>query len=101
MSTWKLVLIMTALAVVPTPESWADRLTESTSGGSPSYGPAIQCKVVYRAPKPALELAEDCLAYLLDIPLAMLSPLTCPVVAPLMEKFDSGPSRSYCSPARR
>lgn len=62
-------------------------------GSSPEL--TLTCRAVSRAPKPFLEAVEDCVAYVLDIPLAMLSPLTCPIVAPILERFDSGPSRQY------
>jgi hypothetical protein len=61
---------------------------------------ADQCRTVRTAPKPFPEAVEDCLAYVLDIPLALMSPITCPVVAPILEKWDSGPDRTF-SPRRR
>jgi hypothetical protein len=43
---------------------------------------------VYRVRKPCLEALEDCLAYALDIPLAMLSPITCPIIGPILDALD-------------
>ena len=64
---------------------------------STSYPVKAKCRVISRAPKPALEMLEDGLAYLLDIPLAILSPITCPIVAPIMDEIDSSPDRYYSS----
>jgi hypothetical protein len=50
--------------------------------------PFLECRWVCRAPKPFLEVVEDGLAYALDIPLAILSPITCPIVRPLMDAMD-------------
>jgi hypothetical protein len=63
---------------------------------------SLVCRTVRKAPKPFLEAVEDGIAYVLDIPLAMLSPFTCPIVAPILEKLDSGPNRQYdrCGPGR-
>ncbi len=59
------------------------------------YNAKERCQVVCKAPKPFLEMVEDGLAYALDIPLAILSPITCPVVSPLLDKFDPVENRSY------
>lgn len=65
------------------------------------YDPRLQCPVVCRGEAPLSAVLEDGLAYLLDIPLALLSPVTCPIVAPIMECLDSGPDRSYARPRTR
>jgi hypothetical protein len=59
------------------------------------------CRTIRKAPKPFMEAVEDGVAYVLDIPLAMLSPLMCPIVAPIMEKIDSGPDREFYRSTRR
>jgi len=59
------------------------------------YDSKAGCQVICKAPKPFLERVEDGLAYALDIPLAMLSPITCPIVSPLLDKFDPVENRSY------
>ena len=64
-------------------------------GSCTLYSVEAKCRTVCKAPKPALEVLEDGLAYLLDIPLAMLSPITCPIVAPIMEELDTSPNRYY------
>ncbi|MFH0958604.1 MAG: hypothetical protein V1897_07855 [Pseudomonadota bacterium] len=59
------------------------------------YNPEYKCVMICKAPKPALEILEDGLAYALDVPLALLSPITSPITASLLEKYDSGPDRTY------
>lgn len=75
-------------------------IREDKTSYSASYDMKAKCRVVPKAPKPALEVIEDGLAYLLDIPLAILSPITCPIMAPIMDEIDSSPDRYY-SPARK
>jgi hypothetical protein len=60
-----------------------------------NYNPDYKCAMVCKAPKPALEFLEDGLAYALDVPLALLSPITSPILASMLEKYDSGPDRTY------
>jgi hypothetical protein len=59
------------------------------------YNTKHKCQVVCKAPKPALAVIEDGLAYLLDIPLAILSPITCPIVSPVLDKIDPVEARSF------
>jgi hypothetical protein len=59
------------------------------------YNSKEKCRMVCKAPKPFLAKVEDGLAYALDIPLAILSPFTCPVVAPAMEFFDPADRKGY------
>jgi hypothetical protein len=59
------------------------------------YDTKNKCQVVCKAPKPALEILEDGLAYLLDIPLAILSPITCPIVSPILDRLDPVEERSF------
>lgn len=60
-----------------------------------TYDPVHKCQVICKGPTPFLEALESGLAYALDIPLAMLSPITCPIVTPIMDRIDSGPDRTY------
>ena len=85
------------LAVFLISPAMSDSSTRSSRATRISSGPEISltCRSVRKAPKPFLEAVEDGIAYVLDIPLAMLSPLTCPIVAPILEKLDSGPHRQY------
>ncbi len=93
------VLVLALLLISPAMgdgSSRPSRANHITSGPEMS----LTCRSVRKAPKPFLEAVEDGIAYVLDIPLAMLSPLTCPIVAPILEKLDSGPNRQYdrCAP---
>jgi hypothetical protein len=45
--------------------------------------------------KPFLEYVEDGLALVLDIPLALLSPLCGPIISPIINKLDPVEKRSY------
>ncbi len=66
------------------------------------YDSKARCQVVCKAPKPFLERVEDGLAYALDIPLAILSPVTCPIVSPILDKLDPVENRSYArTPSRK
>ncbi|MFH1115931.1 MAG: hypothetical protein V1792_18625 [Pseudomonadota bacterium] len=60
-----------------------------------SYNAENRCAVICKGSKPFLEYVEDGIAYALDIPLAILSPITCPIVSPIADRFDSGADRSY------
>ncbi len=102
MSIRQVVPTALVLAVLLISPAMGDGSTRPSRASRISSGPDISltCRTVRRAPKPFLEAVEDGIAYVLDIPLAMLSPLTCPIVAPILEKFDSSPSRQYdrCTP---
>jgi hypothetical protein len=65
------------------------------------YNAKERCQVICTAPKPFLEKVEAGLAYALDIPLAVLSPITCPIVSPLLDKFDPVENRSYARTSSR
>lgn len=60
-----------------------------------NYNAKHKCVMVCKGQKPILETLEDGLAYALDLPLALLSPITCPIVTPLLDKFDSDADRTY------
>ncbi len=64
-----------------------------------NYNEKYQCVMVCKGEKPALETLEDGLAYALDIPLALLSPITAPVMYPILDKYDSSPDRTYAGRA--
>lgn len=68
---------------------------------APAADLTFTCRSIRKAPKPFMEAVEDGVAYVLDIPLAMLSPLMCPIVSPIMERIDSGPDREFYPTARR
>ncbi|GEM_PF-5637598 len=68
---------------------------EAACMSSPESLPGAKCRTVVGAPKPALDLLEDGLAYLLDIPLAIVSPITCPIMSPILDNLNSAQDRYY------
>ena len=66
-----------------------------------TYNAANKCQVICKGSKPVLEYVADGFAYALDIPLAILSPITCPVFSPLIHAFDDYPDRIYRRNPRR
>lgn len=68
---------------------------ETACMSSPESMPGVKCRTVVGAPKPALDLIEDGLAYLLDIPLAIVSPITCPIVSPILDDLNAAQDRYY------
>ncbi len=71
------VMLMSALA-------W----TLPAAGESPCERRSQSTRPVYKVKKPCLAAIEDLLAYALDIPLAMLSPITCPIVSTIRDALD-------------
>ena len=59
-----------------------------------------RCLPVCEGRKPLLEYVEDGVALVLDVPLALLSPITCPILSPVMDRIDGSKYRSY-DPYRR
>ena len=49
---------------------------------------SVETKRVCKVRKPCLAALEDCLAYVFDIPLAMLSPITCPIIGAIQDSLD-------------
>jgi len=47
------------------------------------------CRCVYRGQKPLSAILEDCVAYALDVPLAMLTPFVS-ALTPVMDKLEYG-----------
>ena len=54
-----------------------------------------RCLPACQPRKPILEYVEDGVALVLDVPLALLSPITCPIIAPVMDRINGSDSRSY------
>ena len=92
-----LKVFLSLLTIIAFLAPFADAATTERTSRTPKtvYNKTHQCVMVCQGERPALETLETGLAYLLDIPLAMLSPITCPIVTPILEKYDSGPDRSY------
>jgi hypothetical protein len=59
-----------------------------------------QCRTVYRGEKPLAAILEDCVAYALDIPLAMLTPFVT-VLAPVTDKLDYDCDTGYVRRVRK
>ncbi|MBI5572843.1 MAG: hypothetical protein HY914_23065 [Desulfomonile tiedjei] len=108
MKSWIAVIVGLSLHLLIVTPAWAG----GVEGGREGYGwkkgeritqydPRVQCPVVRRSAAPISALIEDGLAYLLDIPLAMVSPITCPIAAYLLERLDSGPDRTYARCRKR
>ena len=78
MKTPKVLLLICCLGVLlgATALANANGFTSQKPSRITVYDAKENCRVICRAPKPALEVVEDCFAYVLDIPLAMLSPIT-------------------------
>ena len=47
------------------------------------------CRIVTKGQKPLSAVLEDCVAYALDIPLAMMTPFVT-AITPVMDKLDCG-----------
>jgi hypothetical protein len=93
----KEVLAASAIVVLFGSVAFADRL-ENVAGRYSRYtvyDSKNKCQVVCKGDRPILEVLESGLAYVLDIPLAILSPITCPIVKPVMDKIDPIEERSY------
>jgi hypothetical protein len=58
------------------------------------------CRTVYKGEKPLAALLEDCVAYALDIPLAMLTPFVS-LLTPAMDKLDYGCDTVYVRRLRK
>ncbi len=58
---------------------------------------------VCKVRKPYLEYVEDGLAAIFDVPFALLSPICCPVVTPVIDWLDREEDRKYtvvCPPTK-
>jgi hypothetical protein len=60
-----------------------------------SYETMEQCRAACRVKTPVLEVVEDGLALLFDLPLALTSPITCPIVSRVMDDGKDSDSRRY------
>jgi hypothetical protein len=97
MKTPKVVLLISCLGVLlgATALANANGITSQKAGRITVYDAKEQCRVVCRAPKPIVEVVEDCFAYVLDIPLAMLSPIVSPVASCIPDENDRGRGKRY------
>ncbi len=72
------------------PSSGPTKADATVGGGSqpPCERRSTTALPACKVKKPCLAAIEDCLAYALDIPLAMLSPITCPIVSAIRDAVD-------------
>ena len=94
------ILVPIMVAVLLAGSSFANGLSTSSAQTVrktfvSSYDKVHKCRVVCKGSKPILEYVADGLAYALDIPLAILSPITCPIVSPIIDRVDSDRDRTY------
>jgi hypothetical protein len=101
MKTLKVFLLLAICMALIGPGAYAATTDQARKSKKTVYNKTHNCVMVCPGERSALETLETGIAYLLDIPLALVSPITCPIVAPLMEKYDSGPDRTYCKPGRK
>ena len=96
-------VMVVALIFSITSFALADGVSSLTKKGRivTTYNSRARCQVICKGSTPFLERIENALAYTLDIPLAILSPITCPVVSPLLDKIDPVENRSYARTPRK
>ena len=58
------------------------------------------CRIITNGQKPVSAMLEDCVAYALDIPLAMLTPFVT-AITPVMDTLDYGRDKRYPRRAMR
>jgi hypothetical protein len=96
-----LCVVASLLMALPAAAESSSRVDKAGKRFYRTYDARNQCKVIYRGETPPLEMLEAGIAYILDIPLAMLSPLTCPIVRPILDRIDSDSDRTYRKPRSR
>jgi len=89
------IFVIVVLSAVCCSFCYADGGSDTVKRNVTMYDSKNKCQVICKAPKPALAVIEDGLAYLLDIPLAILSPITCPIVSPILDRVDPVEARSF------
>jgi hypothetical protein len=52
------------------------------------------CRIIRKGHKPLSAMLEDCVAYALDIPLAMMTPFVT-AITPIMDRLDCGCDNHY------
>jgi hypothetical protein len=92
MKTLKAVLLICCLGVLSAPAN-ADTIAGQRGARVTVYDAKEKCQVICRGQKPVLEALEDGLAYVLDIPLAMLSTITSPIASCIPDEDDRGPGK--------
>jgi hypothetical protein len=103
MKILKEVLAAAALVVFVASLTFAGAVERSAgkSGRYTVYDSKNKCQVVCKGERSFLETLESALAYALDVPLAILSPIACPIIRPVMDKIDPVEERSYRASSRK
>ncbi len=86
MKILKVTVALAILFVLVTSSAWANGVKRRpTDKGIP----------VCEVRKPLLEYVEDGLALVLDVPLALVSPVCGPIVSPIVDWLDPGEQREF------
>ncbi|GEM_PF-1940019 len=91
------VVLIVGLASVPNLVNGGTAYKRTSSWSGYSWGEWGDLKPFGIEPH-VMRWVEDGLALVLDIPLALLSPITCPIVTPIMDKLDPVERRSFHRP---
>jgi hypothetical protein len=101
MKILRIALVVALLTMIAGMEARADgdvyRSKRSDITFKKSYHP--KQKYYPQVLRPVSEYVEDGVALVFDLPLALLSPILCPVVGPIMDAVDPVENRSF--PRRR
>jgi hypothetical protein len=95
MKILKIILVISLITMITASTTWAN------GGSYRAKGHSITLRNTYypHTFRPVTEYIEDGVALVLDLPLALMSPILCPVVGPIMDAIDPVENRSY--PGRR
>ena len=91
MKILKIILVFALLTTIIASTAWAN------GGSYRGKGHSITLRNTYypHTYKPVGEYIEDGIALVLDLPLALMSPILCPVVGPIMDAVDPVENRSF------
>jgi hypothetical protein len=91
MKILKIILLISLITIIAAPTTWAN-------GGSyraKSHSITLRNTYYPHTFRPVSEYIEDGVALVFDLPLALMSPILCPVVGPIMDAIDPVENRSY------
>lgn len=72
-----------------------NRVAYRAREGHVVYRAGERCLPICKPKKPYLQYVEDGVAALFDVPLALISPIACPIVSPIMDTIDPVENRSF------
>jgi hypothetical protein len=95
-----IVALITALVGVT---AWADGVVYRGNGSHITFKKTYYPKKSYypHTFRPVSEYIEDGVALVFDLPLALMSPILCPIVGPIMDAVDPVENRSFHHKRRR